>query len=111
MGSDPFLSRGRTTRVVADGNVESRWIREQWRNYRDWWRPFTRVAGMWLDAQARMRCLALALVSLLAACPSEQNPGSDDDRPDAGPGGDAGVCEAKPTCEVTIRYTGPGTNV
>src|SRR5688572_573634 len=57
-----------------------------------------------------MRRLAVLLV--LAGCPASQNPGSDD-APDAGMTGepDAAICEAKPTCSITIRYAGTGTNV
>ena len=49
---------------------------------------------------------------LLAGCPASQNAGNDD-APDGGPdpGPDASTCEAKPTCSVTIRYTGSGSNV
>ncbi len=61
-----------------------------------------------------MRCLSLALVALLAGCPSEQHPGGDDVPADAGPGedGGTGVCENPvASCSVTITYKGAGTEV
>ncbi|HEU0034276.1 MAG TPA: alpha-amylase family glycosyl hydrolase [Kofleriaceae bacterium] len=62
-----------------------------------------------------MRCsrvVALAcMVTGLAGCPSSQNPGSDDTS-DGGTDPDAGTCaNPQPTCSVTIRYKGTGTNV
>jgi len=60
----------------------------------------------------RMRRHVVAMLVMLCGCPASQNPASDD-APDGGmpmeP--DAAVCEAKPSCSVTIRYTGSGTNV
>jgi glycosidase len=64
-----------------------------------------------------MRSVVLPLLALLAACPAAQNPGDDDDNPDGGTtdGGTPDAfpeCEdAQPTCQVTIRYDGPGTSV
>ncbi|HLL25513.1 MAG TPA: hypothetical protein VK427_25425, partial [Kofleriaceae bacterium] len=59
-----------------------------------------------------MRGLAVAILVMLCGCPASQNPRGDD-TPDGGtePHPDAAVCEAKPTCSVTIRYTGSGANV
>jgi len=55
--------------------------------------------------------VALTL-ALVAGCPGAQNPGSGDDAPgDAGVDPDASTCEVKPTCSVTIRYTGTGSTV
>ncbi|MBA3393745.1 MAG: hypothetical protein H0T89_13945 [Deltaproteobacteria bacterium] len=57
--------------------------------------------------------LVVLTLGALGGCPGSQNPGGDDT---AGDGGidvppDGATCEAKPTCTVTIRYTGTGTNV
>jgi len=58
-----------------------------------------------------MRCLAAAIVVMLCGCPASQNPGNE--TPDGGttPEPDASTCEVKPSCSVTIKYTGTGTNV
>ncbi|HEY4177761.1 MAG TPA: alpha-amylase family glycosyl hydrolase [Kofleriaceae bacterium] len=60
-----------------------------------------------------MRFAPLLCVLALAGCPSSQNPGAGDDTPgdDTGSGSDAGVCEAVPTCSVTITYKGAGNTV
>ena len=59
-----------------------------------------------------MRCFLL-LGLVLAGCPGTQNPGQGDDTPPGDGGTDGGmpVCEAIPTCTVTIKYSGPGTDV
>jgi glycosidase len=69
--------------------------------------------GMALDAaQTMRRAVFAALVAVLGACPSSQNP-NQGGGPDAGSdsGGDAGTCTAIPTCSITIHYAGTGTNV
>lgn len=64
-----------------------------------------------LDAASAVRRLAVAFAVLLGGCPSSHNPGGGDDGPDPDAGVDAGTCEAKPTCSVTITYTGTGSSV
>lgn len=66
---------------------------------------------MALDARSGVRRLVVALAVVLGGCPSAQNPGGDD-APVSDAGTDGGsTCDAKPTCTVTITYTGPGTSV
>ena len=66
---------------------------------------------MTLDARSGVRRLAVvALFIALGGCPASQNPGTgDDDGTDAGV--DGGMCEAKPTCSLTIKYRGTGASV
>jgi len=67
---------------------------------------------MTLDARSGVRPLAVVLAVVLAGCPSAHNPGGGDDAAAVDAGSDGGTaCEVKPTCSVTINYSGPGTNV
>jgi glycosidase len=70
---------------------------------------------MALDASQRMRSLAVLIALVAAGCPSTQHPGSDDDNTHDGGAGDDGGPQACanpiPSCSVTIKYTGTGTNV
>jgi glycosidase len=69
---------------------------------------------MALDAREAMRCLAIVLAAMgLAGCPSSQNPTTGDDVPDDAGTHDGGgeVCEAIPTCTLTITYQGDASSV